>query len=264
MRVGISCIITPSEWTFDELLQNCQRMEYEAVELVVRNEGELTLETEPSRLAEMAEQAEAADIQLASVVLGCQPSVDIMTNDRHLRQTSMANIERGLQVARALGVDTMLITPGAVSPDCHYDDAYYNALTTLRYLAPTVERIGVNLAIEYVWNRFLVSPLEYRRFLDDVDSAWIGFYFDTGNMVIQGYAEQWAKILHRHIKKVHFKDFRRSDYSWPPLMEGDVDFPAVMAQLRKIGYDDALLSEVDAGTAPFEQTAQAIRQIMQM
>ena len=187
-----------------------------------------------------------------------------MSNDWDVRKTSMTNIERGLHVAQALGIDTMLITPGSLGPDCHYDDAYFNALTSLRQLAPTVEEIGVNLAIEYVWNWFLLSPLEYRRFLDDVDCSFIGFYFDTGNMVIQGYPEQWVKIIGRHIKKVHFKDFRRSDCSWQPLTDGDVDFPAVMAELRKIGYDDALLSEVDAGTAPFEETAKTIRQIMEM
>ena len=176
----------------------------------------------------------------------------------------MVTIERGLYVTQALDVDTMLMTPGTLGSDCHYDEAYFNALTSLRALAPAVEEIGVNLALEYVWNWFLVSPLEYRRFLDDVDCPLIGFYFDSGNMVIQSYPEQWVNILGRHIKKVHLKDFRRSDHSWPSLTEGDVDFPAVMAELRNIGYDDALLSEVDAGTAPFEDTAVAIRRIIEM
>ncbi len=264
MKVGITCIVTPVEWSFDELLGNCSRLGYEAVELVIRDEGPLTLDTEASRLTALASQAQAAGIELASVALLCSPRIDIMSNDWNVRQTSLGTIERGLRVTQGLGVDTMLITPGSLGPDCHYDDAYFNALTALRKLAPTAEQIGVNIAIEYVWNWFLVSPLEYRRFLDDVDCPLIGFYFDTGNMVIQGYPEQWVKILGRHIKKVHFKDFRRSDYSWQPLTKGDVDFPAVMSALRKLGYDGALLSEVDAGTAPFEETAQAIRQIMEM
>ncbi len=264
MKVGISCIITPPEWTFAELLENCASMGYEAVELSIRAEGYLTLDTKPAELTEMVNQAQAADIELASVALLCSPGVNIMSNDCDVRKTSMTNIERGLRAAQGLGVDTMLITPGSLGPDCYYDEAYFNALTSLRQFAPMVEEIGVSLAVEYVWNWFLVSPLEYRRFLDDVDCPLIGFYFDTGNMVIQGHPEQWVKILGRHIKKVHLKDFRRSDHSWPPLTAGDVDFPAVMAELRKIGYDDALLSEVDAGTAPFEETAKIIRQIMGM
>ena len=197
-------------------------------------------------------------------MLSAKPGVDIMSNNWDVRKASMEAIERGLRVAQGVGIDTMLITPGRLGPDCHYDDAYFNALTTLRKLAPTVEEIGVNLAVEYVWNWFLTSPLEYRRFLDDVDCPQIGFYFDSGNMVIQGYPEQWVKILGRHIKKVHLKDFRRSDYSWPPLTEGDVAFPAVMAELRRIGYDGPLLSEVAESIAPFEDTAAAIRRIMAM
>ncbi len=263
MKVGISCIITPSEWSFAEMLKKCPELGYEAVELVISDAGELTLDTDSSRLARMAAEAQAASVELASVAL-LAGSVNIMSNDAAIRSATMVAIERGLHVTQALGVDTMLITPGTLGPDCHYDEAYFNALTSLRALAPAVEEIGVNLALEYVWNWFLVSPLEYRRFLDDVDCPLIGFYFDSGNMVIQSYPEQWVNILGRHIKKVHLKDFRRSDHSWPPLTEGDVDFPAVMAELRNIGYDDALLSEVDAGTAPFEDTAVAIRRIIEM
>ncbi len=263
MKVGISCIITPSEWSFAEMLKKCPELGYEAVELVISDAGELTLDTDPSLLAGMAAEAQAAGVELASVALSAG-RVNIMSNDADVRSASMVSIERGLHVTQALGVDAMLITPGTLGPDCHYDEAYFNALTSLRALAPAVEEIGVNLALEYVWNWFLVSPLEYRRFLDDVDCPLIGFYFDSGNMVIQGYPEQWVNILGRHIKKVHIKDFRRSDHSWPPLTEGDVDFPAVMNELRNIGYDDALLSEVDAGTAPFEDTAAAIRRIIEM
>ena len=263
MKVGISCIITPSEWSFAEMLKKCPELGYAAVELVIRDAGELTLDTEPAQLARMAAEAQAAGVELASVAL-LAGSVNIMSNDAAIRSAATVAIERGLHVTQALGVDTMLITPGTLGPDCHYDEAYFNALTSLRALAPTVEKIGVNLALEYVWNWFLVSPLEYRRFLDDVDCPQIGFYFDSGNMVIQSYPEQWVNILGRHIKKVHLKDFRRSDYSWRPLTEGDVDFPAVMAELRNIGYDDALLSEVDAATAPFEDTAVAIRRIIEI
>jgi len=263
MKVGISCIITPSEWSFAEMLKKCPELGYEAVELVIRDAGELTLDTEPAQLARMAAEAQTAGVELASVAL-LAGSVNIMSNDATIRSAAMVAIERGLHMTQALGADTMLITPGTLGPDCHYDDAYFNALTSLCALAPTVEEIGVNLALEYVWNWFLVSPLEYRHFLDDVDCPQIGFYFDSGNMVIQSYPEQWTKILGRHIKKVHLKDFRRSDYSWRPLTEGDVDFPAVMTELRNIGYDDVLLSEVDAGTAPFEETATTIRRIIEM
>jgi len=62
---------------------------------------------------------------------------------------------------------------------------------------------------------------------------------------------------------VHFKDFKRPS-TWTPLLEGDVDFPAVMAELRKIGYTDPVLSEVAPSIASLEDTAEAMRKILEM
>ncbi len=165
----------------------------------------------------------------------------------------MDTVKRILETVKKFGIETWLMVPGRVSETCHYDDAYYNALVALRELAPFAEEIGV-----------LLSPMEWARFLCEINSPRVGLYFDTGNMVIQSYPEQWVKIVGTGVKKVHFKDFQRQGYEWKPLLEGDVDFPAVMAELRKIGYDDALLSEVSPSLAPIEETAQAIARIMEM
>ena len=263
MKVGLSCIITPQQWTVEETLTNAKSIGYEAVELVCRNDGPITLDTPEAELVAAAAKAEEIGIELASMCLLVRP-LDIMTNDAELREASIETIGRGLNVAKALGVDAILVVPGRIGPDCYYDDAYYNALATCRTLGPLAADVGVDIALEYVWNWFLVSPLEYRRFLDDVDHESVGFYHDTGNMVIQGYPEMWTRILGRHIKKVHLKDFKRDGAQWPPLLEGDVDFPAVMRELRAIGYDGALLSEVAPSIASFEDTAKAIRKIMEM
>ena len=263
MKVGLSCIITPQEWSVEEILTNAKSFGYEAVELVCRNDGPITLETSEAELKAAAAKADEVGIELASMCLSARP-LDIMTNDAQLREQSIETVVRGLKAAKALGVDTMLVVPGRIGPDCYYDDAYYNALTACRRLGPLAAEIGVDVALEYVWNWFLVSPLEYKRFLDEVDHESIGLYYDTGNMVIQGYPEMWARIVGRHIKKVHLKDFKRDGAQWPPLLEGDVDFPAVMRELRAIGYDDALLSEVAPSIASFEDTAAAIRKIMAM
>jgi hexulose-6-phosphate isomerase len=104
--------------------------------------------------------------------------------------------------------------------------------------------------------------MEFARFCDECASPKIGLFFDTGNMVIFGYPEHWVRICGKHLMKVHFKDFKRPT-EWTALLEGDVDFPAVMTELQKIGYDGALLSEVAPSIAPLEDTANAIRKIME-
>lgn len=265
MNVGISCLITPAEWSFDELLRNTKDAGYESLELVIRDEGEITLDTPASELEKLAARAKDAGMILASVCPGYrQAPRDFVTADDAVRAASIDTCKRALDVVKGLGIGTMLLTLGGPTPDLYYHEAYTNAVQSMQRLAPHAEQLGVNVAIEFVWQRLLVSPMEFAQFCEQVASPRIGFYFDSGNMVLFGYPEHWVRICGKHLMKVHLKDFKRQGYQWTPLLEGDVNFPAVMAELRKIGYDDALLSEVGAGTAPFEETAAAIRKIMTM
>ena len=265
MKVGLSCIITPGEWSYEETLKQAKAAGYEALELVIRDEWDITLQTPEAKLAQMARQAADEGLELVSIC----PSFrnvpkDVMTNDTAIREQSMGNIKRALEVAKGLGIGTMLLTLGALTPKLYYNEAYANSLQAMQKLAPFAEEIGVNVAIEYVWNKFLLSPMEFARFCDEVGSPRVGLFFDTGNMVVFGYPEHWVRICGKHLMMVHFKDFKRAGYAWPPLLEGDVDFPAVMAELRKIGYDGALLSEVHPSIASLESQAAAIRKIMEM
>ena len=101
--------------------------------------------------------------------------------------------------------------------------------------------------MENVWNKFLLSPLEFKDFIDKVDSPFVGIYLDVGNVVYTGYPEQWIKILGKRIKKVHFKDFRRSIGNingFVDLLSGDVNFPAVMRAFTTTGYNDYVIAEM--------------------
>jgi hexulose-6-phosphate isomerase len=265
MRVGITGLVTPSEWSFDELLENVKRQGYEVLEMALRDEGYFTPDTDPSELQKLPERAREAGIELVSVcpAISHRPR-DVMTDDQQVREASIHTITDCMAATRAIGTRTMLLVLGTLTPDLYYDRAYENALEALRKLAPRAEEMGVNLSIEYVWNKFLLSPLEFARFLDQVDSPSVGFYFDPGNMCAFSYPKQWVRLLADHLMAVHMKDFQRSGFEWKPLGEGDVDFPGVMRELRRTGYDGPLVSEVAASVAPYDQTARAIREIMQM
>jgi len=265
MEVGISGLVIPAEWSLDETLTRIRADGYTALELALRDTGWFSLESTEEELRVVAESAKAAGVTLTSVcpALRSKPR-DIMTSDCEIRKSSIETITECIRITSAVGVDTMLLVLGRLTPELYYDDAYANALAGMRELTPVAEELGVRLAIEYVWNKFLLSPMELARFLDEVDSPNAGFFFDSGNMVVFGYPEHWVRICGKHVMAVHLKDFRRQGYEWTPLLEGDVDFPAVMCELRKLGFDGALLSEVSQGTAPFADTAEAIRKIMRM
>ncbi len=265
MKVGVSGIITPGDWTYEETLDNIKQAGYEAFEIAFREDRDTAFSSlTDEKINDMVRMAEDREIELAAAVGSGEPRPDIMTCDENRRRESVDEIKRILETVAKFGIDTWLLVPGRVSEECPYDAAYYNAREALMDLADFAEEVGVVIGVEYVWNRFLLSPMEFDRFLSEIGSPFVGLYFDTGNMVIQSYPEQWVRIIGDGVVKVHFKDFKRDGYQWTPLLEGDVNFPAVMKELRAIGYDDALISEVSPNIESLEATAEKIRQIMAM
>ncbi len=146
-----------------------------------------------------------------------------------------------------------------------YDVCYERAGEAIRQILPAAEQTGVAICIENVWNKFLLSPLEMRDFIDGFNSEMVGAYFDVGNVLLTGYPDQWIRILGKRIKRVHVKDFKLSVGTvagFVDLLEGDVDFEAVKKTLTEIGYDGYVTAEL----LPFEpgrpcKTAQAMKKI---
>ncbi|NLF15750.1 MAG: sugar phosphate isomerase/epimerase [Lentisphaerae bacterium] len=258
--IGISQLIAGNRST-EEFLVAARDNGYEAVELSLRPQGGLTPQTTPAELDAIAERARALGLTIASVTLGhCTGNLLATGADQ---ETSITQTAAGLEMAARLGAPVALHTLGRLSPDLYYDDAYRHAVAALRRLAPTAERLGVAIAFEFVWNGFLFSPMEVARFLDEVGSPAVGFYFDPGNMAVFQFPHHWVRIVGRRIKRVHLKDWKGNALNggWTPLQEGAVDFARVMAELRAAGYTGPLISEVPESLATLSATADAIRRI---
>ncbi|MEZ4861815.1 MAG: sugar phosphate isomerase/epimerase family protein [Caldilineaceae bacterium] len=263
MQVGISQLIA-RDLPLIEFLTQSAAAGYEVVELALRQQGELTLRTTPAQLAQIVAAANANGLQLVSLTHShCTGN---LLDAGAAQQSSIRETVAGLHVAAALGINCTLHTLGRLRPDLYYDDAYANGVRALQEIAATAELLKVALAVEFVWNGFLFSPLEMKHFLDEVNSPYVGFYFDPGNMAVFQYPHHWVRIVGRHIKMVHLKDWqgRALNGGWPALLQGEVDYVAMNRELRALGYDGPMISEVPPDVASFADTAAAIRQIIQM
>jgi hexulose-6-phosphate isomerase len=252
-----------SAWAFEpsrpaeEVFQLAKSLGFEAIELALGAPGGLSYQVTPESTeadcAKVREQVEAAGLKVASLCTGDGWRLRLTSSDEDLRRQAIEATKKQLKIAQWLGAPATLCVPGGVGADfidgftvTGYDAAYDNALSALQELKPVAEETGVALGVENVWNKFLLSPLEFRDFLDKVGSPKIGCYFDTGNVVLTGYPEQWVSILGSRITRVHFKDFKKSVGTidgFCDLLDGDVDYPAVMAALRGIGYDGPVTAE---------------------
>ena len=167
--------------------------------------------------------------------------------DPKVIEKGLAGMENALRSAKALGASAVLLVPAIVKEDVGYGDAYKRSQEHIRKLLPLAKELGVIIAVENVWNKFLLSPLEFARYVDEFDSPWLKAYFDVGNVILFGYAQDWIRTLGKRIVKIHLKDFKRQGYQWTNLLDGDVNWPEVRKALEEIRYDGFLTPELGGG-----------------
>ena len=227
---------------------------FEGIEFAVAEVGELTLSSTRQDLERIVQASKDVGIELSSLATGLLWDYSLTSCDDKTREKAKDIVRRMLEFASYLGVDTVLVIPGTVDvffkPDAEvvpYHLAYERSLEALKECVPTAERYKVSMGIENVWNKFLLSPLEMRDFIDKIGSPYLGAYFDVGNSLLTGYPEHWIRILGKRIKKVHLKDFKTSVGNvngFVDLLEGDVNWAGVMTALEEIGYHGWLTAEI--------------------
>lgn len=223
-----------------------------AIELNLAEDGELGLQTATAEAHALRAAVAATGLQIGGLSTSLYWRYSPTADDPAIRRRAREIAARQLELGAALGVDAILVVPGQVGaamggPSVRYDVAYERAQEFLGTLAPVAEHAGVTLAIENVWNKFLLSPLEMRRLVDEIGSERVGVYFDVGNILLYGYPEHWIDILGARIRRVHLKDYARSIgglQGFVDLGAGDVDWEAVGAALHRVGYRGPLTAEV--------------------
>jgi hexulose-6-phosphate isomerase len=229
-----------------EAMEQCKNAGYDGVEVVLSETGNLNMKTSDAEITAIKRMADDMGLKIPSVGAWNIWSNNLVSNDPKIAAYGFDIIQRQLHCAAILGADTILAVPGYVGTPfaegvVRYDLAYERAQEAISKLGKTAKELRVSIGVENVWNKFLLSPLEMRRFIDEIGNDYVGAYFDVGNIIYIGYPEQWISILGKRIKKLHFCDCRFDQAGlgmFVDLFEGDVDFEAVMAACKEIGYDD--------------------------
>jgi hexulose-6-phosphate isomerase len=176
--------------------------------------------------------------------------------DPEVVKRSVRGMETSLRNAALWGADAVLLVPAVVDASTSYRDAYTRSQRVIReQLIPRAAEHKITIAVEEVWNKFLLSPLEFARYVDELDSPWLKVYFDVGNVVFYGYPQDWIRALGSRIVKVHLKDFTldrpNGRFFWKNLGDGDIDWPEVRRALTEIDYRGYVTTEVEGGDARY-------------
>lgn len=207
-------------------------------------------------MSEILEAKSKTGIELPTVVNKDHWSSPLSDPDPAVRKKCIDSIAKSLQEVKEMGGDTVLVVPGVVNEKVSYEQAYITSQQAIRELIPYAEKTGMQIALENVWNNFLLSPVEAKRYIDEINHPLVGWYFDIGNVLRYGWPEHWIKTLHSRIMKLHIKEFSRelmnSKGLWEgfkvDLLKGDNNWPVVMKAIREINHQGGwLTAEVNGG-----------------
>ena len=236
MKKGICIGSLPGGLSLEEKLRLAKDAGLDGVEL-----GTIEDVAEARSIRELVDRI---GIRVPSIMASKHWSHPLSSPDPAARQVCAQNIRDSISCAKILGADTVLLVPGVVSEEVSYEEAYGRSQPEVRALAKYAEDAQVYIGIENVWNKFLLSPVEFARYVDEIDSPYVQAYFDCGNILLYGYPQQWIRTLGTRIKKVHVKGFKISDRTFVYLLEGDINWAEVRQALVEVGYDDYITAEM--------------------
>ena len=204
---------------------------------------------DPRQADEIKSASELSGVRVDSVMNMDHWKYPLSSSDPAVVDRSLAGMRTSLHNAKLWGADAVLLVPAVVDPQTSYRDAWTRSQAQIRKLIPLADELKVVIAIEEVWNKFLLSPLEMATYIDEFHSQWIKSWFDVGNVVLYGYPQDWIGTLGKRIVKVHLKDFKRkeSGYAWVNLGDGDVDWRAVRRVFGEIGFSGSATVELERG-----------------
>jgi len=207
---------------------------------------------------EILQAAKQTGLVIPSVCGALHGKYSLSDPDPKVRALGVEALKVTLEDAKAYGADTILLVPGRVNETVSYDQCWDLSIAEIRKVLPLAERLGVTIAIENVWNNFLLSPLEAARYIDQFNSPFVKAYFDCGNVLVIGWPEQWIRILGKRIARVHIKEYSRKiadkQGRWAgfgvALQEGDNNWPVIVKALDEIGYHSWATIEQPGGDNP--------------
>ena len=204
----------------------------------------------------MRAASDATGLKIHSVMNEAHWKFPLSSSDPQIVRQSVAGMETSLRNAALFKAGTVLLVPAVVDAKTSYADAWKRSQQVIRErILPLAAELKVVVAIEEVWNKFLLSPLEFARYVDEFQSPWAKAYFDVGNVVLYGYPQDWIRTLGSRIVRVHLKDFKlerdAGAFHWKNIGEGDIDWQEVRRALDDIGFNGWATTEIEGGDRPY-------------
>ena len=246
----------PEKMNLEQCLRLAKSAGFDAIELNYDLDNDLSPKSGAKEYAAIRALADKIGIQISGLCSFLFWPYPLTANDNAKRARGFELASKMTQAAHDLGVENLLVVPGAVNipwrtdyEPVPNDVCDKRAREAIAKLLPNAEKLKVKLNIENIFfNGYLMTPGEMIDFVDSYKSEYVKVHFDTGNIMMFQFPEHWIKMLGKRIQNVHLKEYTKkgTDYSletFRPLLDGTTNWPAVMESFEQTGYRGYLTFE---------------------
>ncbi|MGB9760088.1 MAG: sugar phosphate isomerase/epimerase family protein [Thermoproteota archaeon] len=229
-----------------ELASKIKEIGYDGVELVFDDKYFDPTKKSREEVKEFADNFVLQGLEIPSVATGVFWKYNLGSNDESIRRKGIEYGKAGIRMANAAGAKSILVVPAVASPDIPYEKVYENSVRSIKELGSYAKDFGVTVAVENVWNKFLYSPMEFKRFIQEVGLENVKVYLDVANLMAIAYPENWIHTLKGMISNVHAKDFDvnvGNITGFRHLLKGSVDWKKIAKLLKDAGFNGFLTLE---------------------
>ncbi len=246
----------PAKMNLRECLQLCKDAGFDAVELNYALDGDLTPDSSDEAVRGVGRMAREIGLEISGLCSFLFWPYSLTHNDPERRERGLELALDMIRTARLLGTENLLVIAGSTYVPWIPDDPPVppevcdrRAREAIGKLLPAAEKAGVYLNVENIFvNGYLHSPEEMVAFVDSFHSQHVRVHFDTGNIAQYHFPEHWIPLLGRRIQNIHLKEYSKQVHefnlhTFRPLLDGTIDWPAVLEELDRIGYRGYLTFE---------------------
>lgn len=234
-----------NRFTLEEALDHIARCGFRHIELMSTPPHMFPRHLNASQRRSIKEAISSRGLTLVSL----QPTyydLNIISVNPAIREESIRQIKENIDLAGDLGARILVLVTGKRHPllPMPMETAWPLALDAIRELNEVARERGVVIGVENVRNQFVDRGDDVQRMVAELADENIKAVIDVANAnVVESPLAALAEVK-EHLVLVHLSDNDGRTWTHSPVGQGNIDFAAVAAKLREIGFHGPCILEV--------------------
>lgn len=210
LRISFHAASLPAATSIDSAIEDAAAASFDAVDFGIGAKAELNYQSTESDCRRIRSSTDKQQVAISALWMRDFELMRLAVPPGEDRRAVHHDVSCALERAAWLGAEAVVIgrtgsENAEMSPTAppSYEDFFFQIAESLSELRFTAERHAVTLACLAPADRFLPSPLEARRFIDEINSPWVAICLDGSTAALQCCWPDWLAALGHRLERIY-------------------------------------------------------------